>query len=192
MECPDCGYLMTALEKECSRCKNARGRSRQNPYVAHQEQLAQVRHPARRDPPVSPLPLGAAAPAPSPPVSQPDPERLTCAKCSTLLPIGSRFCPGCGLAFSQPVPATLAAVRQTVSGTRVFGGLMLVLGLLILGYFLMFFDTTVAVGSFMGEGSDGARVNNLGLMADRQNGIIVGMGLAIAATLMMLFGGRRS
>ena len=40
MLCPECGYMMTAFDKECLRCKNL-AKSKKNPYVAFQEQQTQ-------------------------------------------------------------------------------------------------------------------------------------------------------
>jgi hypothetical protein len=68
------------------------------------------------------------------------------------------------------------------SGLRTFGVFLLIAGLAVAGYFFLGFDTSVesAVG----------RVNNLGLMADRQNGIIVGIGLGVVGTIMLAIGSR--
>jgi len=68
------------------------------------------------------------------------------------------------------------------SGLRVLGILLLLAGLAAIGFFFLVFDPSVASG--MG------RVNNLGLMADRQNGIIVGIGLGVVATIMLVIGAR--
>jgi hypothetical protein len=54
--------------------------------------------------------------------------------------------------------------------------------LAVTGYFFLGYDTSVESG--MG------RVNNLGLMADRQNGIIIGIGLAVIGTIMLVIGSR--
>lgn len=68
------------------------------------------------------------------------------------------------------------------SGLRSIGILLLVCGLAVAAYFFLAFDTSVESG--MG------RVNNLGLMADRQNGIIVGIGLSVVGTIMLVIGAR--
>ena len=68
------------------------------------------------------------------------------------------------------------------SGLRTFGVLLLIGGLAVTGYFFLGYDTSVESG--MG------RVNNLGLMADRQNGIIIGIGLAVIGTIMLVIGSR--
>lgn len=68
------------------------------------------------------------------------------------------------------------------SGLRTFGILLLLGGLAVAAYFFLAFDTSVESG--MG------RVNNLGLMADRQNGIIIGIGLSVVGTIMLVIGAR--
>ena len=72
---------------------------------------------------------------------------------------------------------------------REFGLVLLIAGLCGTFYFALMFDTSVEVPetSFMEQTIGGDRVNNLGLMADRQNGIIVSLGIAVIGTLMMLF-----
>jgi hypothetical protein len=72
---------------------------------------------------------------------------------------------------------------------RGFGTLLLVLGLCGAFFFLFLFDPSVEVPrtDFMGEQIGGGRVNNLGLMADRQNGILVSLGVAVIGILMALF-----
>lgn len=55
---------------------------------------------------------------------------------------------------------------------------LVVVGVLALGYFSLFYDTSVAVG----EG--GNRVHNIGLMQAQQNGIIIGAVLLFAGVLL--------
>lgn len=68
------------------------------------------------------------------------------------------------------------------SGLRTFGTLLLVVGLAAAAYFFLVFDASVESGV--------GRINNLGLMADRQNGIIVGIGLGVVGTIMLVLGAR--
>ncbi len=71
---------------------------------------------------------------------------------------------------------------------------ILVIGGLICGiYFLAFFDTSVEVPSqeIFGQTIGGGRVNNLGLMQDRQNGIYLGFGATIVGLAIGFFGERR-
>jgi hypothetical protein len=57
----------------------------------------------------------------------------------------------------------------------------------------MFFDTSVQLPTreFMGQSIGGGRVNNLGLIADRQNGMIAGAAAAVLGLLRALFGRKR-
>jgi len=73
--------------------------------------------------------------------------------------------------------------RQTSSsGLQALGAIALIAGLAISAYFFLAFDESVESGY--------GRVNNLGLMADRQNGIIIGIGLGIVGTIMLTIGSR--
>ena len=70
--------------------------------------------------------------------------------------------------------------QSGVSGSGVFGLLLIFAGLGMVGFFFLFFDTSVSTG----YGS----VNNLGLMNDRQNGIIVGGILAVVGLFLGFMG----
>jgi hypothetical protein len=59
-----------------------------------------------------------------------------------------------------------------------------VLGLIGAMYFFVVFDTGI-------QTSLGSRVNNLGLMADRQNGIMLSVGVAIVGALFVVGASRR-
>jgi len=78
--------------------------------------------------------------------------------------------------------ATIPPVNEGSSGLRIFGVLLLIAGLAVSGYFFFAFDASVESGY--------GRVNNLGLMADRQNGIIIGIGLGIVGAIMLAIGSR--
>lgn len=77
---------------------------------------------------------------------------------------------------------------------REFGVVLLTLGICGTFYFAAMFDTSVETPatSFMDQTIGGDRVNNLGLMADRQNGIIISLGVAVIGTLMMLLSPKTS
>jgi len=83
---------------------------------------------------------------------------------------------------SAPLPHQSAHAPEGSSGLRTIGILLLLAGLAVAGYFLLAFDSSVESGV--------GRVNNLGLMADRQNGIIVGIGLGVVGTIMLVVGSR--
>ncbi len=66
---------------------------------------------------------------------------------------------------------------------RAYGILLIIAGGILALWAMFVFDTSVPASS-------GVRVNNLGLMADRQNLIISGWGILIAGLLMYLFGAK--
>jgi hypothetical protein len=80
--------------------------------------------------------------------------------------------------LQQPTPPT----NGGLSGLRTLGAILLIAGLAVTGYFFLAYDTSVESGY--------GRVNNLGLMADRQNGIIIGIGLGVVGTIMLAIGTR--
>jgi len=52
MQCPECGYMMGALDKVCLRCDATKDRSAENPYVAFQnERMAAASIPSSSTPP---------------------------------------------------------------------------------------------------------------------------------------------
>jgi hypothetical protein len=78
-----------------------------------------------------------------------------------------------------PVNASTAAAGPSLMG--VIGIILISLGILGACYFFLLFSTAVQVPStdFMGTTIGGGYVNNIGLMADRQNGILFSFGMAI-------------
>ena len=68
------------------------------------------------------------------------------------------------------------------SGMQTLGAVLLIAGIALAAYFFLAFDASVESGY--------GRVNNIGLMADRQNGIIIGIGLGVAGTIMLAIGSR--
>ena len=80
--------------------------------------------------------------------------------------------------LNQPTPTT----NDGSSGLKTLGAVLLIAGLAITAYFFLGYDTSVESGV--------GRVNNFGLMADRQNGIIIGIGLGVVGTIMLAIGSR--
>jgi hypothetical protein len=70
---------------------------------------------------------------------------------------------------------------------------LIIVGLCVAGYFFLFFDPSVEVPKqeILGQTIGGGRVVNIGLMADRQNGIIIGLGLAILGAILMVVASRK-
>ena len=84
-------------------------------------------------------------------------------------------------AFSSQLPPTRSGFSPLAPLT-IIGILLAVGGVCVALFYLAIFDTSVYAGSGVGY------VNNIGLMADRQNGIIVGIGMAILGGILMLIG----
>jgi len=68
------------------------------------------------------------------------------------------------------------------NGLRTSGILLLVAGLLVAACYVRFFDTSVE--------SPVGPVNDNGRIADRQSGIIIGIGIAIIGTIMLVVSSR--
>jgi hypothetical protein len=85
--------------------------------------------------------------------------------------------------FEQRIPLSHSPQKNHgSSGLQIIGTLFLIGGLAVIAYFFLAFDTSVESGF--------GRVNNLGLMADRQNGIIIGVGLSLVGTIMFVIASR--
>ena len=61
----------------------------------------------------------------------------------------------------------------------------------MLGALNMDVSVQVPVQTFMGESYGGGRVNNIGLMNDRQNLLLLGSALGIGGLLLSLLGGKK-
>lgn len=111
-----------------------------------------------------------------------------------------------GSLASRPTPARMPPERPTPSAksndgrtsgqkaASLSGVFLLVVGLLMAFYFVAAFDTSVAVDySAAGGNSFGLpeRVNNIGLMQDRQIGITVGLIMAFGGGVLMFIGRKR-
>ena len=62
--------------------------------------------------------------------------------------------------------------------------LLVLLGIGMVFYFMFCFDVSVEAPGSEALGIAGGRVNNIGLMADRQNGLIFGFGILILAAIL--------
>jgi len=74
------------------------------------------------------------------------------------------------------------------SGINIIGAIVLVVGLAIGAYFWIFFDPSVEVPrqEILGQVIGGGRVNNIGLLQEKQTGTIVGFGMAALGLIMTL------
>lgn len=134
--------------------------------------------------------------------------KLFCTQCGSPVPPEAKFCPGCGAkTVAGPKPETQPSEARTEGvpapgepapeprpasdsplDKELFrswpGGLLAIGGLLAAAYFFFLFDTSVEVpvSKIFGETFGGGRVNNFGLMSQRQNGIIFSIGAAVVGT----------
>lgn len=99
---------------------------------------------------------------------------LKCPDCLRDVSDAAPACPGCG----RPLAAAVLTRTKPgeISGGQAVGVLLLLAGLAGLVYFFLFFDVSVPVG--------GGHVNNIGLMADRQNGVIVAAVAALVGVVL--------
>jgi hypothetical protein len=88
----------------------------------------------------------------------------------------------------MPTTPTENVLTKQYDIMPVMGVLLLLGGVAAAMYFFMFFDTTVQVPSteIMGQTIGGGAVNNLGLMNERTNGIIIGVGLALIGLILTI------
>jgi len=82
----------------------------------------------------------------------------------------------------QPLNHPVTPASEGGSGLRIFGIILLIIGLAVTGFFFLAYDTSVDSGF--------GRVNNFGLMADRQNGIIIGIGLCVIGPILVAIASR--
>lgn len=99
-------------------------------------------------------------------------------------------CKHCGELVTGTPQLSRRRETQASPLLKIAGLLLLLGGLGTVSFFLMFYDTGVDVPSttFMGQEIGGGKVHNLGLMQNRQNGIIVGSVLAAAGLACLLIG----
>lgn len=78
--------------------------------------------------------------------------------------------------------------HSQISYLPLIGTLMIIGGIMAVIYFAAFFDTSAEVPTteLLGQTIGGGRVNNLGLMADRSNGIMIGIGTSIFGLILLI------
>ena len=129
---------------------------------------------------------------------------MKCPACGYFMDAMDKECPRChgkGLPDSTaqaapstpqaaPEPASAIKAGSGTSAQRLIGVVLMTLGLAAAAYFNFMFDVSVAVPSMdiMGTTVGGGRVNNIGLMAERQNGILMGIGAAILGAVLYVTG----
>ncbi len=99
----------------------------------------------------------------------------------TLEPVARRVPTGSTGPISNPPTVTS---RQTT--LKRLGVILILLGAAIAIFFWQFFDVSVEVPDFMGQKFGTGRVNNFGLMQERQNGLLGGMGISAAGFVLVV------
>lgn len=122
---------------------------------------------------------------------------MICPKCSYLMQAHEVECPRCAKlaatpsAAVAPVQTSAPSMNPVSAGTTgimgIIGIILLAFGVLGACFFFFIFNTTVQVPTFeiLGTTAGGGYVNNLGLMADRQNGILFSFGIMILGCFLM-------
>jgi hypothetical protein len=101
---------------------------------------------------------------------------VTCPKCGT--EYHTAACPLCG-PMDQTNPFR-GGRCESASGSRIFGAILILIGLSIEGYFFLFFDPSIPADIKI---LNLTRVSNLQLLNLQQNGVVVGMGLSLLGGL---------
>ena len=122
MTCPDCGYIMTAFDKDCPRCLR---------YGSRQLATAKVQG---RPPQVQDYCCDGMEQQPKPEQQQqerygqypkPGQSGLVCRECKASLLINTIICPGCGVLFNEATPpwtslGEATPQQQSVAATRLY------------------------------------------------------------------------
>jgi zinc-ribbon domain len=124
---------------------------------------------------------------------------LECPDCGRMVSDQAEACPNCGrpiVAIARPQSHgdvnTSASIPQGSPLLKVVGALLFLGGVAFAIYYFAYFDTSVPVptAEIFGQTIGGGRVNNIGLMQDRQNGLIFSSVAALAGLLLVMMADR--
>jgi len=125
-----------------------------------------------------------------------------CPQCGVDLVAVGKYCASCGAEIekSNTLESPIyfqqeeSILTKKFSGVKLLGVVLILIGISVIYYFSSVFQVTVTTQPipFMGqEIGGGQHINNIGLMADRQNGLIGGYASIIVGVLLFLFGDRK-
>lgn len=115
---------------------------------------------------------------------------VKCHHCGYQRPSGTKYlgieCPICETPYSDQEQPKIAKIKLTKSLFRMSGLALFLGGIATASYYFFYFDVSVAIPRGNLIGID--RINNVGLMAQRQNGIIFSFGATILGALLIYLG----
>jgi hypothetical protein len=121
---------------------------------------------------------------------------IQCNKCKTVIPASVDECPNCNtrvpLDYATGLPITSLSTNEQFqrqqNGFALVGWVVAIVGLAVCIYFLGFFDPTVTIPGTvnLGGNTPEMKVNNIGLAADRQNGVVCGVGAIVVGGLIIM------
>lgn len=119
---------------------------------------------------------------------------ITCPDCEKEISDQAAACPHCGRPVIQPDadPAGLfteVPQERDPSFLKLIGALLFLGGISVGVYYFAYFDTTVAVQGveILGQKVGGGRVHNIGLMEQRQTGLLLTGAVAAVGLLLVAF-----
>ena len=122
-----------------------------------------------------------------------NPKMIKCFFCAEEILIDAKKCKHCGEWVKNNENINLKEKKKKTGiykeyGMNAWGVIFIVLGLISVYYFLIVFDTSVEVPrtEILGQTFGGQRVNNLGLMQDRQNFIMLSIVIIIIGVIMSI------
>lgn len=113
-----------------------------------------------------------------------------CPFCREEIKVDAIKCKHCGEMLAA-APVSPSRERQSGSPTlRALGAILFIGGLVAAVYYFQYFDTTVASPQIeiFGQTVGGGRVHNIGLMQERQSGLLIGGAIAAAGFILVLVG----